>query len=38
MRLSIRLSRRRLDVALVAFFAVNLCFTTCVVPWPRRSR
>jgi emopamil binding protein len=31
MRLPIPLSRRPLDVALVAFFAVNLCFTTYVV-------
>jgi hypothetical protein len=31
MRLAIPLSRRPLDVALVAFFAVNLCFTTYVV-------
>jgi hypothetical protein len=31
MRLAIPLSRRPLDVVLVAFFAVNLCFTTYVV-------
>ena len=31
MRVPIPLSRRPLDVALVAFFAVNLCFTTYVV-------
>ncbi len=31
MRLAIPLSRRRLDVALVVFFAVNLVFTTYVV-------
>jgi len=31
MRLAIPLSRRPLDVALVVFFAVNLCFTTYVV-------
>lgn len=31
MRVTIPLSRRPLDVALVAFFAVNLCFTTYVV-------
>jgi hypothetical protein len=31
MRLAIPLSRRPLDVALVAFFVVNLCFTTYVV-------
>jgi hypothetical protein len=31
MRLSIPLSRRPLDVALVVFFAINLCFTTYVV-------
>jgi hypothetical protein len=31
MRLSLPLSRRPLDVALVVFFAVNLCFTTYVV-------
>lgn len=31
MRLPIPLSRRPLDVALIAFFAVNLCFTTYVV-------
>jgi hypothetical protein len=31
MRRPIPLSRRPLDVALVAFFAVNLCFTTYVV-------
>jgi hypothetical protein len=31
MRLTVPLSRRPLDVALVVFFAVNLCFTTYVV-------
>ena len=31
MRVAIPLSRRPLDVALVAFFVVNLCFTTYVV-------
>lgn len=31
MRLTIPLSRRPVDVALVAFFVVNLCFTTYVV-------
>ena len=31
MRLAVPLSRRPLDVALVAFFVVNLCFTTYVV-------
>ncbi len=31
MRPSVSLSRRPLDLALIAFFAVNLCFTTYVV-------